>query len=119
MDSLVDRWIDATKAQIDGKDLNEKQNDSVVEMLEICTKNPSRGFTIICQILAKHPNKKVLGCLGAGPLEDLLIQHCDYIDKSIEEIENTKLLRDCLEYVNMDLEDCPNAQNLHDFLKKE
>jgi hypothetical protein len=117
MDDLVANWIDATVAQINGKDLNKKQNDSIIELLEICTNNPSRAFKIICQILATNPNKKVLGCLGAGPLEDLLIQHCDYIDKSIEEVVNTKLLRDCLEHVNMDPEDCPNAQNLYDFLE--
>ena len=118
MDDLASNWINATIAQIDDKELTEKQNDSIVELLEICTDNPSKAFRIICQILSTNPNKKVLGCLGAGPLEDLLVQHCDYIEKSIEEAVSTKLLRDCLEYVNMDPEDCPNAQKLYDFLKE-
>ena len=117
MEKLVVDWILATEAQVEGKHLNEKQSNSIVELLELCTHNPSIAFSVICQLLATNPREKVIGCLGAGPLEDLLIQHCHFIEKTIEEAAKNKLLKKCLEYVNVDQEDCPNAQKLYDFLK--
>jgi hypothetical protein len=118
MDDLVLKWVNAAIAQIDGEELDDIQNNSIVELFDICSDDPSRAFNVICQILATNPREDVLGYLGAGPLEDLLINNCDYIDKAIEEVENTKLLRGCLEHVNMEIEDCSNAKTLYDFLKK-
>ncbi len=117
MDELVFNWVNATTAQIDGKDLDDRQSDSIADLYDICADDPNRAFEVICQILATNPRKDVLSCLGAGPLEDLLTNHCDYIDKAIKEAENTKLLKDCLGYVNIDLEDCSNVQNLYNFLE--
>lgn len=117
MENLSTNWINAAAAQIDGENLDDNQNNSIVELFEICADDPNRAFKVICQILSTNPRKDILGYLGAGPLEDLLKKHCDYIDIAVKEAENVKLLRDCLEHVYMDPEDCPNAQKLNDFLE--
>ena len=117
MDNLTTDWIDAATAQLNAQKLNKDQDNAIVNLFEICAENPSRAFNVICEILETNPRKDVLGYLGAGPLEDLLLKNCEYIDIAIERTKNITLLKECLAHVNLDKEDCPNSQTLYDFLE--
>lgn len=116
MDSLTHNWLDAARIQLNKQKLTNNQNDAIAELFEVCSDDPQRAFNVICEILACNPRKDVVGYLGAGPLEDLLIHHCEFIDIVIEKTNSIDLLKECLEQVNLDNEDCDEAEKLHAFL---
>jgi hypothetical protein len=115
MDSLTHNWLDAATIQLNKQELNKDQDDAIVQLFEVCSDDPKRAFNVICEILACNPRKDVVGYLGAGPLEDLLIHHCEYIDIVIEKTNSIELLEECLEHVNLETEDCEEAEKLHAF----
>ncbi len=117
-DSLTQSWLNAATAQLDKQKLSKEQDDAIVQLFEVCSTEPERAFQVICEVLASDPRMDLVGYLGAGPLEDLLVNHCEYIDIVIEEAKSAKLLKECLEQVNLEAEDCADAQKIHDFLER-
>jgi hypothetical protein len=118
MDNLITLWISAASAQLDKLDLSEEQNDAIVELFDLCSENAEKAFEVICEILRRKPREDIVGYLGAGPLEDLLIKNCEYVDIVIERSDTVKLLMNCLEVVNIDTEDCAEASTNHDYIAK-
>ncbi len=101
-----------------GMPLTNEQESTIIDLLEACSEKPDRAFWYILEILELNPNEAIIGYLGAGPLEDLLLKHGDkFIDKIIKEAANNTLLFKCLSYVDLDTEDFARADEIYSFLE--
>jgi hypothetical protein len=70
---LVAAWIRYAKQS---KPHNHDHDFEAWERLSDITRvQPSHAFDLIMRIIAQTDDKKVIGIVGAGPLEDLLIHH--------------------------------------------
>ncbi len=114
--SISNDWIAAAEAQLSGQSLTQEQDDTIVRLLELCADDPAKAFVAISGIVQLDPRLEILNYLGAGPLEDLLIKHCEYLEVLIAKARQDRRFRQCLSHVNLDNEDCPNAQILHNYL---
>jgi len=82
-EELIAAWIryhQQSKPQNDDPDFAawEKLNDLIHE-------RPSQAFNLVEQIISKTEDKRVLGSMGAGPLEDLLVSHGEqFVDKVLD-----------------------------------
>ncbi len=113
--NLVANWIDATEAQLRGIPLTGKREEAVVGLLELVSDDPEGALGIVRQIIERKPSDRVLNCLGAGPVEELLIKHPEFLGKLIGGIVDSNSLRECLLHVDAD-GDSELEKKLKDFL---
>ena len=55
------------------------------EVTDAVQKEPNRGFELIRRLIDASPNDRVLGNVGAGPLETLITEHCASFIELVEE----------------------------------
>lgn len=99
---LARDWINATEGQLSGNPLTGKDEETVVSLFELVSDNPDAAVEVILQVIEQEPDQRVLNCLGAGPIEDLLGKHPEYLKKLIAAVRNLNSLRSCLTHVNVD-----------------
>ncbi|MHB1401828.1 MAG: DUF6869 domain-containing protein [Thiobacillus sp.] len=100
--NLAANWIEATEGQLRGIPLSAKDEDAVVGLLELILENPGDAFEEILQIIKRKPSERALNRLGAGPIEELLVSHPEFLEKLILEASDINSLKRCLTYVNAD-----------------
>ncbi|MBT9539685.1 DUF6869 domain-containing protein [Thiobacillus sp.] len=100
--NLAANWIEATEGQLRGFPLSAKDEDAVVGLLELILENPGDAFEEILQIIKRKPSERALNRLGAGPIEELLVSHPEFLEKLILEASDLNALKRCLTYVNAD-----------------
>ncbi|MGZ8250125.1 MAG: hypothetical protein ACXWUF_19055 [Methylomagnum sp.] len=103
--NIVDKWIEATKSQLRGNSLTEELEYPVIRLFELCSYKPNEAIEIIAEIIEKNPDEKILDCLGAGPIEELLIKYPSYLDILVDKVTNGSSLNRCLSHVNFDEEE--------------
>lgn len=99
---FANNWIDAIEGELQGNPLNRKSEDVVVDLLELIADNPDDAFEVILQIIKQSPSERILNRLGAGPIEDLLVKHPEYLEKLINVVPDSIALKSCLTHVNAD-----------------
>ena len=110
-------WIDGTKAQLDGVALTAEQERSVQGVLDKSFKSPNEALRVFYDILRQEPSDAIVECLAVGPLSDLLMLHGQpYVRRLIMDVSHVPNLQKCLEYVDIDEEDCPAILGLYSFL---
>lgn len=114
--SLALDWVKATETQIRGETLSCENEDAIINLFELCSKNPDTAFDVIIQIISETPEEKVLNHLGAGPLESLFFKYPEYLQKFITMTPDTDALKKCLSHVNYDAEDGLDLKLLDNFL---
>jgi hypothetical protein len=102
MNNLIKNWITAQYI-----DVNSNEYDDVCwavdELFNLAHDNPGQLLTIIEDILKMDTSPKVLGALGAGVLEDMLVYHGDsYIDKLIACAANCAAFKTALQFTFLD-----------------
>ena len=113
---LATNWIEATEGQLLGNSLSGKGEEAAVNVLELVSDNPDGAVEVILQIIECQPSERVLNCLGAGPIESLLVKYPEYLEKLISIVPNADALKKCLLYVNTDPEDGLDMKLLNNFL---
>ncbi|RTL03939.1 MAG: hypothetical protein EKK65_02705 [Lysobacterales bacterium] len=99
---LSEQWIDSATKQIRQGVLDESNDSSIVMLLDLCNDQPLKAVQVIYEIMEKTSDSDLLSYLGAGPLEDLLVKHPEFLNKfSNDSIDNPKL-QQCLSQVNLD-----------------
>ena len=91
--NLIDTWIEYYTQEIELNDKNELVKKNKEDMFwafekldEICLKTPDMCFEIILEILNIKPNDEIISNLAAGPLEDLLSRHGEYMISKVEDV---------------------------------
>ncbi len=113
---LAEMWIKATQAQLSGSTLTEFEEDALIKMFELSSERPEDALGAFLRIIDLNPSTKILDCLGAGPLEELLVKNGEYLGHIIELALNNPGLRECLKYVQLE-DDDPNQHELYAFVK--
>ena len=113
---LETNWIEATEEQLLGNSLSGKGEEAAVNLLELVSDNPDGAVAVILQIIEHQPSERVLNCLGAGPIENLLVKYPEYLEKLIATVPDPSALKKCLLHVNTDPEDGLDTNLLKKFL---
>lgn len=114
MEELVDTWIVATeRSRLEPG--RAADNWAIQEVLDMHLRDDHEEiWKIILSITSATDSEWVLDCLGAGPLEDLLIKHApEYIERiSIEAGASPKFKR-ALASVWLDENDTPLYKSIY------
>jgi len=112
-------WISAAKIQLNKEQLSGKEEDTIVELLELCSDEPEVALNVIYKIIERHPSIDILRYLGAGPLEDLIVKNCHFLNELIDKAKENSQVRECLSFVNLNEDDCSNSKDLSNFLESK
>lgn len=99
--TLAIKWIEATEAQLAAKILNEEEEQAIIKFFELAADEPVKAIEIALQVIEHVPRSSILNCLGAGPVEELLVKHPQYLDELIALAETNEKLKQCLRHVNL------------------
>ncbi len=76
---------------------SDRCNDTVVELIILTETEPRFVWQVIREVIALNPPDRVLGALGAGPLEGLMWRHGRELIGEVEaEAQRTPVLRELL-----------------------
>lgn len=114
--NLANCWIVATQKQLLGEPLSNEKEEAIINLLDLIFDSPDGAFETILQIIEQQPSDRVLNCLGAGPIEELLVKYPEYLSRLIALVPNSNALRQCLLYVDYDEEDGIDINLLENFL---
>lgn len=117
--TLAIKWIKATEAQLAAKNLNEEEEQAIIKFFELAADEPKMAIEIALQVLEYSPQRSILNCLGAGPLEDVLVKHPHCLDELIALAETNEKLRQCLSHVNLSEDNLRGANLLKRFLESK
>jgi len=105
MNKLVGAWLKAQNYYVES-DEYEKYGWAVDELYDLSYKDPAQCLNYILEILHYDSSEKVVGALGAGVIEDLLVHHAmEFIDKIVELSQQNTAFRNCLNYTFIDSDD--------------
>ena len=103
----INAWLAARDLDKDG-DAYMKVAWAVDEFYDLAADHPEMFLNATLEILEADASARTLGAIGAGALEEFLVQHGD---KYIEQVEQTALrspiFRGCLMFTFLDEEDVP------------
>lgn len=102
---LAHSWIMASKQEIDSP-AYEKLSWAVDEVIDNCIDNPERAFDLIFKVLEIDDSEEIIKALGAGPLEDLMVNHASrFIDRIEKEANSLSVFRKVMQNVWLDEDD--------------
>ena len=106
MKELIDSWIKATELSQNDPGFSA-DNWAIQKVLDMHMDGEHEAiWKIILGIVSATKSDWVLGCLGAGPLEDLLVSHTpQYIERIAIEAETSPKFKRALTSVNLDADD--------------
>lgn len=104
-EDLVNDWIQAQKVRVESVEY-KKYQWAADKLIDAAISNPCFLWEAILKVIATESSDLVLQSIGAGPLEDLMVNHSDeYIDVIIREAKQNEPLREAMSYVWLDDED--------------
>ena len=109
MINLVSTWLRAQYLPIES---SEYAADSwaVNTLFDLAHDAPDELLPIVVEILKNDSSKTVIGAIGSGVLEELLVYHGDeYIDTLTELCESNKNLSACTQYIHLGVSDVSSA----------
>jgi hypothetical protein len=105
MNDLIATWLRAQYLPIESSDYAEV-SWAVNELFDLAHDAPDKLLPLVIEILKIDASKTVIGAIGAGVLEELLIFHGDeYVDELAELCESNKNLGECSKFIHLDMND--------------
>ena len=109
MTDVISTWLRAQYLPIEGSEY-VAASWAVNRLFDFAHDAPDELLPIVVEILKIDSSKTVVGAIGAGVLEELLVQHGDkYIDALTELCKSNKNLSICLQYIHLDMNDVSPA----------
>lgn len=105
MNELIKTWLSAQHIDVESNEYGDV-SWAVDELFDLAHDDPDKLLCIIVEILKIDATPKILGAIGAGVLEDLLVYHGnDYIDKIVELSKSDINFKACLRFTYIDKDD--------------
>lgn len=105
MKKLIETWVFAQNVDVESADY-ESVSWAIDEMYDLAIEDPDKLLSVITEILKVDSSQRVLGAIGAGVLEDLLVHNGDgYIDKLVDLSESNADFKKCLSFTFIDEND--------------
>ena len=109
MIDLISTWLRAQYLPIESSEYGAA-SWAVNKLFDLAHDAPDELLPIIVEILKIDSSKTVVGAIGAGVLEELLVHHGDeYIDTLIELCKSNKNLSASSRYIHLDVNDVSSA----------
>src|SRR4051794_11157068 len=104
-DKLAKSWIFAQKLGVDSPGY-EKHSWAVDEIIDLAADQPDELWLIILRILEIDSSEEIVKAVGAGPLEDLMVQHGEkLIDKVEDQASKSGAFKAAMKGVWLDSDD--------------
>jgi len=105
IDKLIKVWITAQEVDVDS-DAYDKVSWAIDELYNLAHDDPDKLLNIIIEILNISSSDKVIGAIGAGALEELLVHHSEkYVDKILKLSDSNDNFKKCLTVTYLDKND--------------
>lgn len=117
--NLAMKWIQATEAQLNRNNLMEEEERAIILFFELASNEPAKAIDIALQVIERGPHSNIINCLGAGPIEELLVKHPSYLDQLIVLAGKNEKIKQCLKHVDLAENDVIGLRRLADFLEKK
>lgn len=110
-DDLVDQWIQCQYLDPSSPDFESYSHVSGC-LIDLAIKQPDILLRIILEIIEKDASDNILGALGAGLIEDLIVNHeSRVVDRVVELAGSNPDFKKALKYTYLDESDV-SASNL-------
>jgi len=113
------KWIEAKDAQLNSKSLSEEEEQAIIKFYDLASDEPDEAIKLALQVIEHEPRIAIIHCLGAGPVEELLVKHPSYLGELITLAEENEKLIQCLSHVNLSEDDVESTNLLAHFLEKK
>jgi len=114
---LATNWIEATEAQLNRKVLGDEQESALVKLFELSSDQPGEAIKVFLKIAERAPSSSIMNCLGAGPIEELLVKHPGFLEQLITTALNSRPLQYSLMQVTLPEEDSKSLGRLREFVE--
>ena len=105
MKDLIATWLRAQYLPVESIQYG-KVSWAVNELFELAHDAPDKLLPLVLEILKFDASEIVIGAIGSGVLEELLIHHGDeYFDKLAELCESNESLRNSARFIHLDMND--------------
>lgn len=105
MKNLVNTWLSAQYLDMESQEY-DNVSWAVDQLFDMAHDEPAKLLKIIIEILKIEASQKIQGALGAGVLEDMLVNHGDkFIDEISKLSETTPDFKKCLMFTYVDEND--------------
>ena len=105
MKDLIATWLRAQYLPVESIQYG-KVSWAVNELFELAHDAPDKLLPLVLEILKFDASEIVIGAIGSGVLEELLIHHGDeYFDKLAELCESNESLRNSAKFIHLDMND--------------
>lgn len=103
--NLIKLWLVAQKFDVESNEYG-KVSWAIDELFSLAYSDPKQLLNIVIEILQVDSSPKTIGALGAGPLEELLVNHADdYIDYIIDLAKGNKKFKESCSFIYLDKND--------------
>ena len=115
MKDLIDSWVKATELSQNNPGFSAN-NWAIQKILDMNMEGEhDEVWKIILGIVSATESDWVVGCLGAGPLEDLLVyQAPEFIERIAIETETSPKFKRALSSVCLDADDTPLYKRVYE-----
>jgi len=111
---LASTWIMAQKIGVDNPGY-EKCSWAADELINMADSDPKELWYLILEILHLDSSEKIIKSVGAGPLEDLIVEDDkNYIEKIEIEASKSDSFRSAMRYVWLDQNDTTLYKKFYD-----
>ncbi len=104
-DKLAKSWIFAQKLGVDSPGY-ALQSWAVDKIIDLAVDDPDELWSVILRILELDGSDQIANSIGAGPLEDLMVQHGEaFIDKVEEQASRSNVFKRAMRGVWLESDD--------------
>lgn len=116
MTKLIDAWILAQKVDVESREY-DNLSWAVDELFELAYSEPGKLIHVVTEILKIDSSEKIVGALGAGVIEEVLVHHGEEcMDDLVVLSDRNESLRSCFKFTFLD-EDDVSPRVYEEFLK--
>ena len=109
MKDLIDTWLKAQEVDVESEEY-EELGWAVDYLFDLAYDSPGELLEIVEKILEKSDSETVVGALGSGPIEEMLVSNGNLVIKDVETlVENNSKFSECLKYTYIDEQDSSPA----------
>lgn len=105
MNKLIDAWVLAQKFDVESREYDDL-SWAVDELFELAYSEPGKLIHIVTEILKIDSSEKVVGALGAGVLEEVIVHHGEKCMDDLVVLAGTnERLMSCFRFTFLDEDD--------------
>ena len=116
-DNLIKGWIEAQAVDVES-DQYDDVSWAIDDLYDLVYDDPEELLKTVQLILGQNSSEKVIGALGAGVIEELIVNSDELvIEKLLDIVSSNDNLKRCFKYVYVDQKDV--TPKIYDLIQKQ